>query len=153
VNNLSRLGDFTMLDQRRSILFLVWQAREMLSAAEHDEAATVFMRAHRCGDAAMLLDSASVLISQVNRDDPTVIRALDTTNRAVAAARAAHENGKLADLYQQASQSPTGTEWDRQRSPKATGIFKRAAETARNETHRALAELCEVFPNAMPEED
>jgi hypothetical protein len=145
-NPITKLDGFSRLDRERAILLLVWEAREYLSDAERGKSTPPRVRIDACGEAHRLLDAALVLTS------PQMGRVRDWLKRARFAASAAAENGEIAASYALASANAKATEWELLRAPKALALFERAAETARGETHRALAELCETFPNAIPKE-
>lgn len=140
--HISRLGGFNRVDYERGVLILVWEAREYLSDAERSE------KPAPCIEARRLLDAAVVLLAFTTTRHQ---RASDLLQRAASAATAAAENGALAASYALTVAAPAAPDWDKQRTPKALAIFKRAAETARQEAHRALADLCELFPEAIPE--
>lgn len=144
--NIADLSDFDHNARSQTLLFLVWESREFLSDAERGDVLSGQISA--CEDAKRLLDAASTVLNLNARTE----RAHDLLKRASSAAGAAAEQGAIASSYALASVSPTASDWEKQYATKATAIFKRAAETARRESHRALAELCELFPNAIPKE-
>jgi hypothetical protein len=156
--NIARLEDFGLLDTQKTILYLAWQAREWLGDAERKEEAGLPTRAAWCQESASILLSAVTLFDYL-RDaaklpvakTPAYTRSRDLLCRAQWAAEAAVQNGKIADSYHLAVQA-FATSWETQHASKAISIFKRAAETGRQETHRALVELCELFPKAIPED-
>lgn len=151
--NFTRIGDFTIIDQQRSALFLLWQAREWLSEVERNDG-DFHHRAVICGEAATLVAAAkTALIRPPTSDDRArLFRYYELCDRAVAAANAAKDNGLIATNYHTAAARRKNDEWEQRYAPKAGSIFKRAAETARSEVHRTLVELCEMCPDAMPEE-
>lgn len=149
--NIAHLGEFGLVDTQKTVIYLTWQAREYLSNAERNEADSLDLRAYWCREAASLLDAAEKLLEHDGPAD-VVLRGGGLLERAHLAAKAAVENGQIAARYDE-SLGGVPTDWERQRTPKAISIFKRAAETARQETHRALCELCEMFPEAMPTEE
>jgi len=148
--NISRLSGFTSRDTQKTILNLVWQAREYLSEAERQEQVALGIRAFRCREAGALLDAARFLLE---RQILPVFHSLTMLTRACSAANAAFENGEIATRYSEALREASATSWDKQRAPQAVSIFKRAAEAGRRETHRALADLCELLPDAIPTDD
>lgn len=150
--NIARLTGFEPADTQKAILYLAWQAREYLGDAERKEETTLTIRAYWCAEAASLLEAVRTLLERYSLD-PTRQIAIDLVERSLAAAKAAVENGRIAARYYISSKEPRASDWDRQHTPKAISIFKRAAETARQETHRALVELCELFPDSMPTEE
>lgn len=153
--NIARLTEFDAHDRHATILCLTWQAREFLGDAERKEEAGFAARTRWCEEASVALEAAHSLLGRetVKTVLPTYA-ALDLLARACWAAKAAVANGHIAGSYHAAtSEGMSPSDWERQRVSKAISIFKRAAETARQETHRALVELCELFPNAMPTEE
>lgn len=163
--NIARLSEFGPRDRQRTCLLLAWQAREYLSDAENSESVGLAFRTGWCGEAAVLLEAGRALLERetaadrLNRDLPSARRnrvevAIDLMERSLAASKAAIENGRIAARYSIATarKGPV-SEWDKHHAPKAISIFKRAAETARQETHRALVELCELFADVMPTEE
>ena len=155
--NIAKLSEFNDADRQLSTLFLAWQAREMLGDAERMEDKGLHARSALCNEAATMLSAALTLLTMRGRfplsAGARLSRAVDLTERALAAATAAVANGHIAMKYQNSTLSKAAPEWDKQHSSKAISIFKRATETARLETHRAMVELCELFPNAMPTEE
>ena len=157
--NIARLSEFDMQDTQTTILYLAWQAREYLGDAERKEKEPLVVRTCWCLEAKTLLEASRDLLYRFGHEDrddmlarsSRVATAADLLARARHAAAAAAENGSLAAKYE--AEPSTGSAWDRAHAPKTISIFKRAAETARQETHRALVELCELFPEAMPTEE
>ncbi len=165
--NISKLSEFDSQDRGATILHLTWQAREHLSDAERNEEVSFIMRIRWCEQAATALEAARSLLMF---EKVPVMVALELLTRACFAAKAAAANGVIAESYSAVNSRPIVMErarailhtevatrqpsdWERQHVSKAIAIFKRAAETGRQETHRALAELCELFPDAMPTEE
>lgn len=165
--NIARLTEFDSQDRHASVLHLTWQAREYLSDAERSEEVSFVMRIRWCEQAATALEAARSLLMF---EKVPVMVALDLLARACSAAKAAAANGVIAESYDAVNDRPIVMErarailhtevatrqpsdWERQHVSKAIAIFKRAAETGRQETHRALVELCELFPDAMPTEE
>lgn len=155
--NIAKLSEFNDADRQLSTLFLAWQAREMLGDAERMEEKGLHLRSVLCNEAAAMLSAALTLLTMRGRfplsAGAKLSRTVELTERALAAAKAAFENGHIAMRYQESALTKAAPEWDKQHSTKAISIFKRATETARQETHRALVELCELFPGAMPTEE
>lgn len=153
--NIAKLSEFTDADAQLSTIFLAWKAREVLGDAERMEDQGLHGRSVRCHEATTMLGATMTLLTLLaTRMTPgRAARALDLTDRALTAAKAASANGHIAMLYQDSALTKAAPEWDKQHSTKAISIFKRATETARQETHRALVELCELFPGAMPTEE
>jgi hypothetical protein len=159
--NIARLDDFGVLDTQKAILYLAWQAREYLGDAERLENAGLATRSDWCHQSASILLTAITLFDRAREaavpsisETPAYMRSRDLLCRAHWAAEAADKNGKIAGSYYGAVFSETPpTAWEKGHAPKAISIFKRAAETGRQETHRALVELCELFPKAIPEDD
>jgi hypothetical protein len=153
--NIARLSEFGQADRRKTILLLAWQAREYLGDAERKEETSLSERAYWCSDAAALLEASQKLL---DRETDAAVRhkatiAFDLMARALCAAKAAFENGQIAARYFMSSSRVRSPEWDKLHASKAISIFKRASEAARQETHRAMVELCELFPDAMPTEE
>lgn len=155
--NIARLTEFDAFDRRSAIVCLVWLAREYLSEAERKEEVGFAPRIEACREAAAALDAVYFLL----RREPTrdivdaermriAERILDLADRARMAARAAIENGGVAQRYHTITTRGGHTDWEHQRVPKAISIFKRAAEAGRQETHRLLVELCELYPDVVP---
>jgi len=158
VRNIARLTEFDAQDRQSSVLCLVWHAREYLGDAERKEDAIFPVRVRWCEDASAALEAARAMMMRENvwegrSDARSPALAIELLSRACSASTAAIANGQLATAYHAASRMTGPLEWDTQRTPKAISIFKRASETARQETHRALVELCELFPDAMPTEE
>jgi hypothetical protein len=154
--NISRLSEFDAQDTQATVLYLTWQAREWLGDAERKEDQTLTVRSGWCEQSAALLLTAVTLF---DRTVPSIsqasayARTRDLLCRAHATSVAAVENGKVATSYAGAISRPSPTSWEWQHASKTISIFKRAAEAGRQETHRALVELCELFPDAMPTEE
>lgn len=166
--NITRLSEFDSQDRHATVLYLAWQAREHLGDAERSEEVSFAMRIRWCEQAATALEAARLLLTF---EKVPVLVALDLLARSCSAAKAAAANGAIAESYDAVNSGPIvmdrarailrtevaatrqPTDWERQHVSKAIAIFKRAAETARQETHRALVELCELFPGAMPTEE
>jgi len=147
---ITKLGNYSRYDMQETLLAVVWEAREWLSEAERCESNDE--RAEACSGALHLLRGALSMAPRVDADRRRII---DLLERAVDSTAAAAANNRLAASYDVSlaetdggANSPSGG-WDSQRMEKAGMIARRAAETARSETHRALAELCEVWPDAM----
>jgi hypothetical protein len=153
---IARLAEFDSQDTEATILYLAWQAREYLGDAERKEDQTLAVRQGWCEQSAALLLTAVTLF---DRTVPSIsqfathVRTRDLLCRAHATSVAAVENGKVAASYAGAISRPSPTSWEQQHASKTISIFKRAAEAGRQETHRALVELCELFPDAMPTEE
>jgi hypothetical protein len=153
--NIARLTEFDAHDRHATVLYLAWQAREYLGDAERKEEAGFTARTCWCEEASIALEAARSLLGRdTDKTALPTYAALDLLTRACWAAKAAVANGYIARSYHAAtSGAVTPSDWERQRVSKAISIFKRAAETARQETHRALVELCELFPETMPTEE
>jgi hypothetical protein len=153
--NISKLSEFTSLDTQRTILHLVWQARECLSDAERKKEIDLEMRAGWCRQAVSLLDTARRMLEYGYTTENDHANGLSLLECAHSAATAAFHNGQIAVDYDDrlTGRIVPSTDREREHAPKTISIFKRAAETARQETHRALTELCELFPDAMPTEE
>jgi hypothetical protein len=153
--NIARMTEFDAFDRHSCIVCLAWLAREYLAEAERKEEVGFAPRIEACREAASALDAAYMLLRReamtVKADDAA--NALDLIDRARMAARAAAENGSIALRYHIATTRREHTDWEHQHVSKTIAVFKRAAETARSEAHRALAALCELFPDAVPMEE
>lgn len=151
---ISRLTEFDVYDRRSTILCLTWLAREYLGDAERKEEVGFVPRTQFCRDAVAVLEAASTMLRReavlFGVAEPP---ALDLLERACLAAKAAVENGGIAMRYHRAASHDEHTDWEHQHVSKAISIFKRAAETARQETHRALVALCELYPDAVPTDE
>lgn len=150
--NIARLTEFDVFDRRSTILCLTWLAREYLGDAERKEEAGFVSRTQFCRDAVASLEAATTLLRR-ELIHGAELPVLDLMGRACLAARAAVENGGIAMRYHRASSHDERTDWERQHAPKAISIFKRAAEAGRQETHRALVALCELYPDAIPSDE
>jgi hypothetical protein len=156
---ISQLAGFDLFDGQSAALYLTWLAREYLGNAERDASAGFAFRIQSCTDASLALDAAIVIIRRECEMATTVVgvqknapklAAIDLLERANSAAKAAIENGRIAASYQQ---STTQTEQERARVNKSVSVFKRAAEAGRQETHRALAAVCDLYPDSVPTEE
>lgn len=150
--NISRLDEFGSFDRERAILCFVWEARECLGDAERKEETSLARRAHWCAEATKMLESVHSMVQRESSGDAHPPAGLLLLARAISASKAAVNNGAIAVSYSESAALATAPDWDKQRAPKAISIFKRAAETARQETHRALADLCDLFPDAVAED-
>lgn len=154
--NIARLEEPGSTDARRAVITLAWQARESLGDAERRMEASLLVRTMWCKEAASFLEASIFLMSRAVSDDACDsrhARSIELLRRAGLAARAAIENGHIADSYLDSADNAQASNWDREHVSKAISIFKRAAEAGRRETHRALAELCELFPDAVVQEE
>ena len=152
--NIARLTEFDAFDRRSCIVCLTWLAREYLAEAERKEEVGFAPRIEACREAAAALDTVYLMLRrELIPGTPDVEKLLDLADRTRMAARAAVENGGIALRYHIATTRQEPTDWERQHVSKAISIFKRAAETGRQETHRLLVALCELFPDAIPTED
>jgi len=153
--NIARMTEFDAFDRHSCIICLVWLAREYLAEAERKEEVGIAPRSEACREAASALGAAYILL----RREATIIKSdnatntLDLIDRARMAAQAAAENGGIALRYHIATTRREHTDWEHQHVSKTISIFKRAAEAARSEAHRALAAICELFPDAVPTEE
>lgn len=159
---ITKLADFSNTDRARTLVYLVWEARALLSEAEREVVpkAAVTM----CDQSVTLLDAALMVVSlsadmrdlsgaRLVRADSWAARCYSLIDRAKNAAQAAGANGRIAHDYAAHPGATAGSEgWDEKHAPHARAIGRRAVEAARSEAHRALAELCEQFPHAMPTE-
>lgn len=151
--NIARLTEFDAFDRRSTIVCLTWLAREYLGEAERKEEVGFAPRIEACREAAAALDAVYFMLRRELIPGATnAERILDLADRARMAARAAIENGGIAQRYHVITTRQEHTDWEHQRVSKAISIFKRAAETGRQETHRLLAELCELYPDIVSEE-
>jgi hypothetical protein len=142
------MSEFDAFDRHSCIVCLAWLAREYLAEAERKEEIGFAPRIEACREGASALDAAYTLLRRETVKTDDAANALDLIDRARMAARAAAENGSIALRYHIAT-----TRREHQHVSKTISIFKRAAETARSEAHRALAALCELLPDAVPTED
>lgn len=152
--NITKLGEFFPADEQRSIILLTWQARKYLGDAEQRLDTPLGTRADWCASAASVLEAACVLLS-IQPPNRAAARARVLLSRATLAAKAASANGLIAVGYCESASGPPlmAPQWDKQHVAKAVSVFRRAAEAGASDAHRALVELCELFPNAMPTEE
>jgi len=148
--NIIKLGDFDTQDAETTVLHLVWQARALVGDAERSVESDTRERAHWCRRAAAMLDAAKHMYEHCCVTESQALPGL--LDRSFSAAKAALDNGQIAAQYGDALERGP-TDWERQHAPKTLAIFRRAAETARNEAHRALTELCEMYPDSMPSDE
>lgn len=152
MRNIALLEEQGPAEARRAVITLAWQARESLGDAERRMEASLLVRTMWCKEAASFLEASISLMSRAVSDDAfdsCHARSIELLRRAALAARAAIENGQIAHSYVSSADDAHAPEWDRHRVSKARSIFKRAAESGRQETHRAMVELCELFPDVV----
>jgi hypothetical protein len=154
---IASLSGFERSDIERAVLLLTWQAREMLGLTEDAFAGHWPLEEciNVCSQAAALLSAADALLAEplvLNGAYNWAPHALFLLPRAVAASKSATENGRVAAGYLADTARYTEGTWEHKHAPKAVQIFNKSIETARREAHRALAELCEMFPESVPTE-
>lgn len=155
---IAEISDPVPADFRRSIVTQVHYAREMLSLAERAgdcvEPLTKSALTHP-RSAVMQIRSALKALSSardlLHESDPGSSHArMDVLlERCVCATRAAEGHIKRYRAY--AKSADTKLEQDQLK--KLRPIWKRSAEEAKKDTHRALLFICERFPDAFEREE
>jgi len=151
-HRIAYMADPPIEDRQSAIIVAVHTAREYLSFAERAaDSATLYYPEvlAKIRSADDLLGTATAICHEVAPDQTARARSLLV--RAREAAKAAFHQGELARSYFDAG--ATEPAFDAKQAKKTRGILRRAAEAARQETHRALAELAETFPDAYDVED
>jgi hypothetical protein len=149
VSHLATMADPLDDDCAHAAIVLVYRARESLSIAE------------RQADIADIPDP-SIGVTELEGALKQLHGAVELTahlegakqgrlllGRAIRATEAALGQVHLYDLYAVAEPTPLETK----QSGHLRGIWRRAAEAARQEAHRALHELTETFPDAYDAEE
>jgi hypothetical protein len=143
---LSTLNEPDDTDRTQALVTAVHMGREMLSLAERiaDSASMDFTSALRyLASALTYLRAASELLpSSGSNLGGAATRAM---LRSIAASEAALGHAKLAQSYG-ACRLPEAFEV--QQAARSRVIWKKATEAARQEAHRALAAVAELYPDA-----
>lgn len=150
---LSAIVEPTDDDRASAIVTSVHLARELLSLAERlaDSSSKDFATAQRYISRALsCLDAASTLLPD-DSAAPGVHLARLGLVRAVAASEAALGHAKLAESYGGGVIPQAG--FEAQQRDRTRTIWFKATEFARQETHRALAVLVALFPEACEFDD
>lgn len=139
-------------DRESAIIVAVHTARETLSIVERaaDGTAETYFPAllGKIEAADSLFRTAEALCEEVSAHRTQ--RARQLLQRARERAKAAYHHGQTARSYAELTE-PSSFE-AKQRS-KTRAILRRATEAAKQEAHRALTELAEVFPDAYDVEE
>lgn len=150
-HRIASMADPPDEDRKSAIIVSVHAAREYLSLAERAaDSGTIYYPEvlSKIRSADDLLGTASALCREVDATATTAAREL--LERARESAKAAYHQGTIAQSYA-AKEEPSA--FEEKQADKTRGILRRAAEAARQETHRALAELADLFPDAYDVEE
>lgn len=146
---IATIEDPTPLDYRRAIITQVVHAREMLSLAERQAESgdpRPGVALIQINAALSSLASARTLLHEADAD-PTALRMETLIRRGIPAAKAARGHVERYRLYQSGE-----TKLERDQVSKLRPIWRRAAEEAKKDVHRALLFLCERWPEAYERE-
>lgn len=139
----------TVADFRRAIVTQAYHAREMLSLAERaaeDPDPKTGPALTQIDIALIALTSARTLLSEADAG-PTALRIEKLLQRSIHGAEAARGHILRYRSYQDAS-----TKLETDQLQKLRPIWRRSAEEAKKDVHRALLFLCERFPHAYERE-
>ena len=145
-HKIAFLADPPVEDRKSAIIVSVHDAREYLSFAERSaDGGTIYYGEvlSKIRSADDLLGTATALCRDVDAEGTETVREL--LERAREATKAAFHQGSIARSYGD-KQDPSS--FERKQADKHRGILRRSAEAAKQETHRALAQLLELFPDA-----
>lgn len=141
---IKRLADPSPDEQESAIIVAVFQARAMLSEAERiaDMSESGFARGIQlCRDGSDCLGAARAMLA----DELSASRVRDLLDRACHAADTAIEHAQLAHTY---ASSSDHTDFDDRMTRNVRRHWYRATQLARQDAHRALSDLAELFPEA-----
>jgi hypothetical protein len=139
---IAQLREFGPTDSPRTIVHLLWLARETLGRAMRDATIAMPTRAALCLDSAEMIRAAKLLAySDLGHNTDTIWTHLDLADDS---ARSAKLLGLLAARYGELASD--GKTWEKERAEKANTIFRKAAESAQQCVHRALSQICDVLP-------
>jgi hypothetical protein len=138
-------------DRKSAIVVAVHTARDYLSIAERSaDGGTIYYPdvLNKIQGADNALGTAATLCREVDLDGTKNAREL--LARAREATKAAYHQGSIARSY---AEKKHPSDFEERQAKKTRQILRRSAEAARQETHRALAELLDVFPDAYTEDE
>jgi hypothetical protein len=140
---IAQLREFGPTDSPRTIVHLLWLARETLGRAMRDTTIAMPVRASLCLDSAEMIRAAKLLAyNDLGHDTGAIWTHMDLADDS---ARSAKLLGLLAARYGELASEGKST-WEKERAEKANTIFRKAAESAQQCVHRALSQICDVLP-------
>lgn len=157
---IAQMAEPSANDMARSAIVAAYTAREHLSESERfltsreDEGLNVFAlseQSQHVHQAASLIEAAYSMFCEHQRRNQlgTNEDVQLSFHRALRAAMAAKEQGHLAAAYaDRVNTSTCDPDFAYKQSRAGMMRFRKATESARQDAHRALAELCEVLPDA-----
>ena len=139
------LDGFSSSDIQKTCLLLAWKARAELSVAEQNPDMILTIRGVHVSNAISALNAAIDLIGPQKKMDR--VRMLLLVAHSASEASQAQLNVAANAAFLVTSMPEMA-----KRAEHALLIFTKATEAARKDAHRALAELCELFPESVPVE-
>lgn len=158
-SKIATMAEPTSALAERCLIMLVFHARELLGRAERaDEGAALPLRIRlRQADvleATCYLSCASALVENLRVRPAEDLDGDDIGVSLIHARQAARTAGEQVALYNlYCAASAAGAEAAAQHADKHRGFARRACETAKNETHRILVELLDIYPDAWEVDD
>lgn len=146
---IAAIADPAPIDYRRAVVTQVHFAREMLSLAERqaDSDSPQPVAAISYIEAALTsLKASCTLLHETDSED--AVRMETLLDRSVHAARAAL--GHV--LRYQSYRNTTPSKLERDQLSRLRPVWRRSAEEAKKDVHRALMFICERWPNAYERE-
>ncbi len=140
-----KIADPTHDDRVRAVLTMIFDARDLVSETERQDRDARDPLLH---DARHLLEASTRIMAHLPHR-ATLDMACAFVQRALVAVRAASYQLALARQYEN-SALEWKRPWDVEFAPKTRTVATKATVVARQEIHRALAEVCIAFPHIVP---
>lgn len=149
---IAKMADPHPDDQRCAAIVAVHTAREFMSLVERSADGTARISSRelltKTDHALHLAGSAVALCEEIDAvNTQKVISILSRCSSAIWATHAHCETKRDYDAI------PEPSDWERRQATRFGGILRRSAQHAKQELHRALAELAELFPDAYDTEE
>lgn len=150
---IARMAEPHADDKRCAAIVAVHTAREFMSLVERAADGDRLSIGHRelltkTDQALHLTGSAWALCEEI--DGVKTQKVVELLSRCRSAIWATHAHCETKRDYDSILEP---TPWEQRQASKFAGILRRSAQHARQELHRALAELAELFPDAYDTEE
>jgi hypothetical protein len=141
-------------DVDRSLIVAAYRAREALAMAAREAGNTptsvqTRKASYHLNEGLVFLRACRVLIADAATGHP-VYQALVLTDRAIASVQSAIATGDVTATYWS---EPQKTDFEGKQRQRTQRRWQMATEGARQDAHRVLAELAEVYPDAYDVEE